>query len=426
MIITNKIKKDILFIILLALPFSYLGSAYALNFSGKFIPEILLIPWIFIVSYYGRGDFYGLKSTLKSRSLLLAFGLMAFCALFGVLASDFDPMVFYARLRALVVFIFGYFYVQKMVESGRKEELRKFLLSLCIGIIFFNLIYSILLTDKYSDEVVGAVAKSPFVALAYCIIISIFLSENKLFPAALFFLLLLVSSILSFYRQNYLITLLTAVYIIIFSIFCRGNNARIYGSQALAGLGFLLAFLLVLFFLYQLSFDYVSGFFESSEARYIQSIGKVNDAISFFNGSYVAESEKTRFDTIYFLLKNFPYFIFPNGLVNDGVYGFKSIWGGSYFNAVEVSVVRDSMIAYFIVTFGYIVVVPVFSLFLMRTISYFTGRESINNKIAVSMLLTFLIIFLFIDGSALTHFEKALITGFCISIAFPKKSSIFN
>lgn len=398
---------------LLGIPFSFLGSTYILKFGGNFYPEPFLILWLTLFYIFFKSRFIELSEFVNNKSFYMLIFSVLIISMIGLLRFDADIIDYYARIRAFLLFIIATYIGYYAQRSQNYEVYIKVLFWLSLGVIFFNFIHQFLAT--YTTWYMQSSTKITFAVLAYVIVIFILLKEENLMYAFFLLLLLIVSSAMSFFRQFYLISFIMTLYFLFFGYF--SNKHTLEKKLFIFFIGFIVLLFLVIFStsIGNVLFEFLS----STDSRYVQSIGKLNDLLNFIESGEVSESEGNRLMGIEYFFNNALAYMLPNGLINDKTFILYSIWGGDTFHIDNVSVIRDSMFAYLIVFFGFIIVLLLFLTANFLTIKSLLGKS----RESKSSILLFFIIFwsiFFIDGTLVTQFEKALFTGAIISLAFPR------
>jgi len=405
--------KEKIWLAFLGLPFSFFGSAYVLKFGGNFYPEIFILAWLGLSFLFFNSRFVEINGFAKKRSFYLLLILFLMLSMLGLFRDDADVLEYYARLRAFLLFVVAAYIGYYAQKSDKYDLYLELLLWLCLGVILFNFFHMILVSYVQAYSVSSSI-KITFSILAYAIVIDILSKKGDNFFAFVLVLFLIVSSSLSFFRQFYFVSFLITLYFIVVVLMTDRNTKR--KKIFISAIGLVL--ILLMASMSGLVWGGLIEFLSSSEGRYIHSIGKLNDLLSLFEGGEVSESEGNRLMGFQYLFTHFAAYALPNGLVNDKFFIMYSTWGGEGFKIDGVSIIRDSMFAYFVVLFGFYFLL----LFILFGL-YLTFMSLVNSSIVEnsSVLLFFMLFWLlfFIDGTLVTQFEKALFTGAVVSFAFP-------
>lgn len=107
----------------------------------------------------------------------------------------------------------------------------------------------------------------------------------------------------------------------------------------------------------------------------------------------------------------------PNGLIDDSLLVTRSIWGGVAYSDGG-SLVRDSIYAFMVVTFGYIVIIPA-AVVSGIAVSATLLRGGGFARQQVLFFLPIVVILFFLDGASIVQFQKAIFTGLGFAFAFP-------
>ena len=387
---------------LIAIAYSYLGSRGVLIFGGVFAPEVVLAPLILV---YGSA-IYNRIGEKNIYFLMLSILLVSAVSVIGFARDDFSASVFYARYRALLSFVFALI-IGMVVFKNNDERHIRFIAAIFLWVGFFNLISQLL----YSGLEDGA-AKAPMSASALTVSAVLYWSQRLRKEAWICLALMSLSAVLSFFRQNYIYASLMVVGFLASYIF------QVIGRRRMSDYIGVVVVILAVSLLPLILSDYVIYFMESSESRYIQSIKKIEALSDALSGRGFGESENTRIEMLLYLSNNFNYYLLPNGLVNDSTLTMKSLFGGSQFHGYSASLVRDSILAYFVIQFGWLItflVVVVLFFMVLRGFLFALKRS----EFFIYVALTFsLILEVFVGGLSMVHFERSLSFGFFAAVIF--------
>lgn len=386
-----------IFIILLPLPFTTLGLNF-LTFSGNYIPEIFFLFFIFLYFLIFRNSVF-FKIVLLNKYFLISFFILMGVSTLSLIHQDFDIINFYGRFRAILFSIITFFIVRSFTLYADVTRLEKNIILFTTSASIMYLLNAIL----YSQEDNSKIGMSML-----CFSIGVCLSLEKGFYKLSTALVILSAFVayLSFFRQNYFI----AFYLLLlYSIFIFKPEKGLkfdFSKKIITPIIFYSASIIFIIF----NINYFIEFLSSNESRYIQSIGKMTDLLE---GNY-DESAHLRVQSYNYLIENFIYFILPNGLVNDSILVFRSIWGGT-ISHLNMSITRDSVLAYLVVNFGFLFLFLFLFLFFSKLVKSF----SINFRKTITrflFLFPLLITVFFLDGATLTQLQKSVFFGMALGL----------
>lgn len=407
-------KKEKIWLMLLGIPFSFLGSTLLLKFGGNFYPEPFLLLWIVFSYFFFKQRFIEVSSFIYNPILFCSiFLILLMVSTIGLYRWDADVFDYYARLRAFLIFSIAV-YIGYYAQSSRNYELYlELLFWLCAGSVLLNFVYILLanFTNIYSYL---TSAKNTFAVLANIIAITLLLRKGNLNIAFIFVLILIISAGLSFFRQFYFVALLATLYFLCYALWL--SKVALSRKVLLVTLVVILLSL-ALIFSAQIS-EVLMLFFSSSESRYIHSIGKLNDLLSMLQGGGGSTSENVRAESLEYMLSNINYYLLPNGLINSSSFYIYSIWGGEPYYIEGVTITNDSVFAYVVVLFGALIVMLFFMVGLFLAVNGLS-RAVLEEKMSILFYFILFWFLFFIDGSLIGQFEKALFTGAIVTLAFP-------
>lgn len=398
-----------------AIPFNMLASKYFFRIGSHFFPEIFFA--IFAVAlYFTRGKVRAIfLDAIKSKKFLILVFFAGFFAILGALRHDTEIFQSYARLRSLICLAFGISLASTVRRKhGGQATLEFFLIFLFSAMILFAIGALLKLQD---DE--GSKVPIPFFILP--ILVQILLLRGKYALGLLTAFIVSGIAALSFVRQNYGYAALS---LLLFLYFFSTNFIKIQLSRMNISVSMnknaalaLLLFIVTIPLLPEIG-GKIWEIMNSSESRYIQGVSKLNELQSYIAGTgTMGRSESLRVEGINYFFEQFEYYILPNGIINDSNFVTWSIWGGDEYYAFNVSLIRDSLLAYSVVTFGWLVFFIMLVSGLWAAISSFSTEEK---PLRSTRLLAILLFFptLFLDGTAATQLEKSIFLGILIYFAF--------
>lgn len=397
------------FIALLPLAFSNLGVRF-MQFGGNFIPEFYLLICALLGFVFCK-DFrsfpLNILSNKNSIIILLFFTIISF---FSLLGENFSIVGFYGRYRALFWLLLAIIVGEHFIRNKKIKVFYDGLLIFCLFSIIFSFI------DIYLGFG-GESIKQGIPIFSFSIAIVLLLNRSLYFYAIIISLLFILASFFSFWRQNYLVSL----YIFILTLFYAFKSGFFYNSYKIyIHRSILLVFITPILGVFGVIYywEKIVNFIFEDEQRYTQSLGKI---LSLFENidQGGGTSEQLRIEQFAFIFNNFNYFLLPNGLVDDSILILKSVWGGDTYDA-GVSIVRDSIFAYSIVSFGLIISLLIHCLFIIRAFNGF--KRNINQyRLFFFFLIIPIFTVYFVDGLTMTQMQKSLYFGLALVLIFPSK-----
>lgn len=390
------------FLAILPLPFTTLGLN-VFNFSGQYIPE-LFFAFYAALYFVFIGKFKNIKLVLLNKKINLVLFLLLGVGSLSLLHQDFDIVNFYGRFRAIFFSILAFFVVRIITRRGQEE-----ISHLENGLLIFTSSAAIMYIISALITVQAEASKIGISMLCFSIAICLSLEKKYFTQAAFLVILSILAAYLSFFRQNYLIAFYLLVMYVFFIILSNGSILKISKKILLPIIVIFITMSIVIY-----NIGYFFDFLSSSESRYIQSIGKMNDLIEMISGNGKDESSELRFLSYKYIYDNIIYFLLPNGLINDSSLFFVSIWGGEVSD-LEMSISRDSVLAYFIVNFGFLIS---FILFFRFFISIINSFKLNYKKTLLRLILLFppIIAVFFVDGATLTQLQKSVFFGLSVGL----------
>lgn len=414
-------KSDVILIASFALPFNLLASRYFLNFDGRFVPEVFFI--VFAIAVYGfNGSSKRLFfSTFFSRSfLLLAFALL-FLAAFGALRFDADLTETYARLRSLLCIAYGGCIVMTTRRIWGEAAVFEFLsVFLMASTFLFAISFVVTL-------LVGNFTKVPIPIFIFPILVLILLIRGAVSAALLVATAALLMSALSAFRQNYIYAGISLgacfFYLVTKSVVFGvrdGTPAILLQRRTVVSLILLGALIAAS----PIIFDQVWIYLSSDESRYVQSIKKFYELFAFIEGTgRIGVSESTRLEGLQYMMENTYYYLLPNGIINDTTFVTWSLWGGELYQKYNVSLVRDSSLALFVVTFGAGICLVALTFGTLYAAWCVINETETKHRALKVIAIVSVYILLFADGTAATQMEKAVYFGIVLALAFQKRAA---
>jgi hypothetical protein len=374
--------------------FSYFSYSI-FDANGKYIFEAAV--FLIILYYTITKDPIGktLAKGIKKEYILLSFVfifLIPFLLIGWIKKGSFINS--YADFRSNFIFIFSFILSRYILQIDPQK-----ILYLAISTAYISMLYWIL---QYNSGLLGSKFAVPLFSSVIAVLISIDMKKTILTAASIFSLLFL--SAVSFYRQYWIIAILTITVSII----------KIYKPNY-SSIKYLTSILIFTTILIYLGYDFIWDLFNSSASLYIQSVGKTTDALDLLQGGVASESDNLRFRYFYYIFEKFSELIVPHGL------GYKSNsinfdpWFSKYSNASNTI---DSLFIYAIYHYGYLVFFPIFLWYILKAI-----KSAITNGylIVLFLFLIFLIPCLF-DGGQVTVISRAFWFGaFCAYLINPRK-----
>lgn len=400
---------DIALLFLCGMPMSQFGSANVFNFGGRFFPEFFFIPWFGLLFLSSPARRRHLIHFFSTKMVLTTFYLFSLIAIVGLLRFDAEFLNFYARYRALFLAMTGalvIYFVQK--KADQRETIWLAVIIILLGNCVFGLI----------DNNVGTKHAIPAMGFMICVI---FFTERKMPLVAILVLgLFAYATVISFFRVNYGVFFLTAMYVLLHAVLGlnKSNVSGSKGGMSKASLVGLLAILISTAFLVT-NWGLVYDFLSATPSRYAQSIAKYNALIEGLErGSIGNSSDVSRLEGLKFFFNNFMAFLLPNGIVNDSSLWNFSLWGGSRFSS-NANLARDSVFAYTIQFLGFGLAIPIGVLCaLSASLALLQSPKLIDAIRTTFLLFAFLLLFT-VDGLVLTQFERSFQYGVAFALCFP-------
>lgn len=393
---------------ILPLPFTTLGLSL-FTVSEQYVPEIFIITWIFFALLFDKSRMQVAKAIILSKPLIFATSIVVAASIFSVFREDFNPVSFYGRLRAILLCTAGAMAIIVSIQRGWGETAIECVTIICSSAsLMYFAASAIAAQGDYSKISVSMICFS----IATCLLV-----ERRMFSWALAIATLCgLTAYFSFFRQNYII----AIYLILITtIFSTGKSLSIknqkisISSQSWAVLAIPILVATSILSLWEEIIDFLS----SSETRYIQSIGKSVDLINSLTTGVADDSGHSRLESYFYFLDNFPNYLLPNGLIDDASLSIYSIWGGEFYSA-GISVVRDSVMGYLIVTFGFGLLLIL--LFIYITLVIISIQKAPLKTISrIVFIGPGLMMAFFVDGATLTQFQKSLFFGLACALLLP-------
>lgn len=398
-----------------ALPFNMLASSHFFKIGNHFFPEIFFV-FFAILLYFTHGKIRSIFSeAIKSKKFLTLVFFATFFAIMGTLRYDTDIFQSYARLRSLTCIAFGI----SLISTVRQKYGGHAALEFASIFLFSAMILFAAGTFLTLRKIDAAKVSIPFFILP--LLTQILFLRGKYTLGTLTAAMISVIAALSFFRQNYAYATLSTF---ICLYFLSMNLIKIHpsGDKKLISLRknvamAILPILLLIPFLPEIGAE-IWEIMNSSESRYIQGITKLNELQSYIAGTgTMGRSESLRAEGIHYFLEQFEFYFLPNGIINDSNFVTWSIWGGDEYSTYNVSLIRDSLLAYCVVTFGWLVfLLMLFWGLWTAIISFSKEKKSLRST---RLLAIFLFVpTLFLDGTAATQLERSIFLGILISFAF--------
>lgn len=379
--LTQKWLPPFVYGFLLLSPF----SISIFNYGKHYIFEIPLVISI-IFGLIMRDELYisALSAIRLTRKSLLFVSIVTLAFLIGWMnTGNFGDA--YGDYRAGIVMLAGFAITKYAVTKNGGLWLTRLGLVCAILYVFFFLKSAAFTADYLKFP-------SSYLALTVAAVIACW--NKKVTIAEIAVLLQIFLAAISFYRQYWIATLFTALFVSSYMLFKRKSVARRSWLHIFA------LFIIGILPIYLFFNNQIANFFEQS-AHYGQLFGKT---IAFFD--YAANSTshyKTsdRSDALRFAYLSFLYLhpaslIIPHGLGTTAVYGKIFPW---YFVGYGIKAnVIDSLIFFIAYCYGIIAAILVLVWLIMRYYVYILRRGLIE----ASLLFLLLILILAFDGGQIT------------------------
>ena len=400
----------------LAIPLTMIGSKYLLLLSGRFVPELFFAFWTPLAWHTSSLLRHYMRKILLGKRFLIVVSVVSFIALLGLFDPQFSFVSFWGRYRALLLAVLGFFVVVGYVKSANFERSNT---AMCWLFVPAALSFSVTALLSYKMISLGGGVKHHMSSFSFFVALICLADGRKLRWLAIVFSALVVASVLSFFRQNYVASVLALLFLMQYSYFSSGSLSwrKVFLATAF-WIAVVILFTLMLSTLSNLFFSVVSV----NESSYIQSVGKMNDLISGIDGSADSSTLYAGRDGAWnYFGSNLGYFLLPNGIMNDATTAFESIFGSVAGPLIGgASPVRDGVFMYLFVTFGVIIALPLIFAQLSLAVRKALGRH--QGVAEVMVLELALLAQCLTDGGNLTSFEKAFFFGAFIAFAtFPSR-----
>lgn len=400
---------DRVLLLLSGIPLSTFGSLSLLNFGGRFIPELFIVPWTAVMFLRSTARRRAVKRFFLDRRIATVFMLITFISIIGMLRQDASLMVFYGRYRALMLGVLGLvlsYYIQAKPDKNRL--ISQGLILVLLGNGLFSLI------DVSPGE------KQPIPALGFMICVLYFAERKNATAMWLTLVAFAFATLFSFYRVNYGVFLLTALMVVAHSLTGMKHRKRLNMNVGISKFSLITAlFAVAALTLIVSNWGYIFDYLSATPERYSQSIAKYNAMMEGLRSGRLGNpSDADRSMGLSFFWDNFAAFVPPNGIVNDASPLNYSIWGGERrFLAGNLG--RDSVFSYLVQFLGFgllslmaAVCSILFALSVLRAPNFIAALRQI------CLLAAFTLIF-FTDGLTLTQFERSFQFGIAFGVIFP-------
>lgn len=392
----NKLSLILVALILLS-PFGF----HILNIGGYYLIEIF-IGFIFIL--YGvinKKVFNEMMTGVRFPLTVIMFLLLLVLMIVGIFILK-NPQSSYSDFRSLLIFSFTFlFFLYSKTNIKNK-------LNIIVIIAFLSSVFSIVYPLVYVSE--GTKNSYPI----FSVIILMYVSAIKKSP-----LLLVISTIIasymaltSFYR-SYWIIIGICIFLFTLLLFIQLN---IFKNKKAIYLIILIIFL-TLISIGIINSGFLNSYLNSSESRYIQSIGKWKDLTNtLFYNQDLSESDEMRVAYYEYIIDNWTNLILPHGLGYEGVFGNLD----NYFIGFSIPPnTIDTSFLYLSYHFGLLLTL-IFFIFLLKKSNNKLKRISIIEKCYVLVGLATVILYASIAGDIFTVIQKAFFAGAFLGVILNK------
>ncbi len=325
------------------------------------------------------------------RLYIAAFFMLLLCVLGAFRGGNF--LYSYADLRANLVALLGFKVAYTARKTGRYADLLR-LATMCTFLAIAYWFYSAssgAIISKYSSCYLAAV-----VGVMICI--ELRLSGKMLLAlGSLIFL-----AAVSFFRQDWIVAALTSL-LVVHSVFTtfkgRARQRAVFlmlaGCIAVSAYGYT-------------KLDKITNFFTSDQSRYIQSVGKTNEAIDAVSGTgRMSSSDSLRIGYFTYIAEKPLDLVLPHGLgyraYIDNIDSYFSRFGTVGTNTI------DSLIFYTAFHYGFIILLPLLA-WLMLSFRRLCKEKGLTSSVLLYCIL--LIPALFDGGYAVVIYRAFWLGSF--------------
>jgi len=356
------------------------------SFNGNYYFEVALLScaiyFILVRDSVGISIYTSIQK--YRNTIILACILLTPFLVIGIVNWG-SPAASYADYRSNLVFIISFIIAKRVIGKFPYEILLLGFMTSLLTMINWLYLY----------KIGGLDAKFPFPLFSIVLTIILATKLRKLWFLLGAILILAFTAAVSFFRQYWIISALTVLYIF---IDVPKFTKRLRSWKII----FSVSTLLVLIAYY--SYPILINFFYSDQSRYIQSIGKSVDLLNMMGGLQTDRSDSLRLAYFVYAYDQFPSLILPHGLGSKAMGDTISPWFNTYS---PLSSTIDSSFIFVVYHYGYIVVLPLLLWYIKKLYSAY-----MVNGIMVQT--TWLLIFavpLFLDGGQLTVTDRAFWYG---------------
>ena len=303
-----------------ALALSPIGWNKVLKVGGNFYPEPALLILVIFAMFSRSEDAELLRRAARSPLFLWsAIGLFALAAIgfffhfqLAAVYSDFRPCV----LLAYTLSIFAVEPINLKLSAGK----------MAFWINFYMIVFNIVGNFLFPSETDSVKVVYPILSSIYCV--SFCVRYKKVVINDLFLycsaLLGCIMALLSFYRAFYLCAIIST-----FVAFLYAIGSIVMPGRTLANR--ISGTLVIISAIFMLSSGFITtrvyAYLSSSESRYIQSVGKMNDILAALGGEDSTGSEEIRGMYYTYMWNHMSEFMLPSGLGQKAVEGnWRSQW----------------------------------------------------------------------------------------------------
>lgn len=397
----------------LGLSLSYLSSGLLLRVGGFYVPELGVLASLLLMLKALPAFRAAVRRISRSDGVKLLALMVCLQLFLGLFREGANPVSLYATLRAYVLLCVGLVAGWHLWRLENPAVGERAVVIICLVSSAASILYAVMSSGD------GGSVKSQIPIVAATLAFGIALSRAWCRTALVALAILILAAIVGFYRQyavmaGICLILLAWAFFPIGVVVRSGRTAIQISGQRLIGA---ICLTIMVAVAYVVFWDGVMAYFESDAGRYTQTIGKWTDLVSFFQTGVVTRSELGRAEGIGYLLENWLSFALPNGFVDADAPVLYSIWGGDPYVQPDIILIRDSLMAFLVVYFGFLftaLMLMVFGTLVLRKLWMTHGR---NGRIALISVLSVLVVCWFLDGMAATSIEKSLFTGLAIAYA---------
>ncbi len=290
---------------------SPLGWRKFLFFGGNYYPEVFFVALAFAAAVIDPAK----TVHFFTRKFILISAAIAFALLFLGFAMHGNFIAAWSDFRCIIALAVAAYFVK--TYSDEKSD-RYILVALISSLIGF------LISSRLNLQIMDSSMKMAFAILA--VVGSVYICSRRSWYIGMLAAISIgaILAVESFFRQNYLIMLL-CVLSAAFSI-TANPRLRLINRLYISGVG--IAAATFISYLEKYVSAYVLTYFQSSDSRYIHSIGKTREVLAMLSGSgNASQGDAIRLSYFQMIGDNTAEFLLPGGLGQSVLINkWRSLW----------------------------------------------------------------------------------------------------